>query len=111
MLHILVPSASLRLPLNSDYKGFPSSQGEMIRRPCNAWPFCFLLNRFVLPVVGLRSAIEQGVRTATLQTVIDAAFLAADPDERRAQGPHSLVAESTCFRHELNRTNLARVQP
>jgi hypothetical protein len=33
------------------------------------------------------------MRTAKLQTVIDAAVLAADPDERRARGTHSLAED------------------
>jgi hypothetical protein len=56
------------------------------------------------------------VRTDKLQPVIDAALLvaetAADPDERRARGPHSLAAVSYCrrlelFRHTPRRSNLA----
>jgi hypothetical protein len=36
------------------------------------------------------------VRTDKLQPVIDAASSAADPDERRTRGPHSLAAVAAC---------------
>src|SRR6185369_11490493 len=44
---------------------------------------------------------QSRVRTARLQTVIRAALSAADPDERRAPGLHSLV-ETSCDCSEIS---------
>lgn len=56
------------------------------------------------------------VRTDKLQPVIRAArahrrALAADPDERRARGPHSLAADRMLCRPEFNRHTPRRSKP
>ena len=51
----------------------------------------------------IASIVRAKVRTEQLQPVIDAAVLAADPDEERTRGPHSLAEDGLRRLHEFNR--------
>ena len=91
-------------PLSSNYKGFPRCQDECSSRAAPA-------ARFTSDYVRLRTAASPRSRASrrvceprcgrtnynrSLLQRCSLPSVAADPDEKRARGPHSLAADSTC---------------
>ena len=106
ILHFAGQASHRRGPLSSNYKGFPICQAREIHRAAQRLDsfqdFAFQPDCFAA-LMHIASSLRDKVRTDKLQPVIDAALNAADPDERRAPGPHSLAAVGRCRRLELSR--------
>ena len=99
-------SRRLTARLNSNYKGFPICQARGIHRAAprlDSFVVSALQPDYFTALMRIASSLRDKVRTDKLQPVIDAASCAADPDERRAQEPHSLAAVGRCRRLELTR--------
>jgi hypothetical protein len=83
-------------PPKSNYKGFPPKVKHRSNRDASrsdGLRDVTVDRQHFHPQRPARLLSEQGMRTAKLQTVIDAALVAADPDERRARGTHSLAED------------------
>ena len=104
--------ACLRLPLMSNYKGFPAVNQRQA-----------MTNRAAIRQWGSKTdrragrGIDDGAKCGLdkLQPVI-VQSCAADPDERRARGPHSLAEHGGCrllelIRHSPRRSNLCSSTP
>jgi hypothetical protein len=103
--------ASRAWSLMSNYKGFPTCQATAgldgpRQRPIKEALVLFQRRgQFVALTKG------KGCGLAELQAVIDAASDAADPDARRARGPHSLAEASRCCLHDMIRHTPRRSNP
>jgi hypothetical protein len=88
-------SGRLRRPLNFNYKGFPVRQAKRIPDGPPCGPFLHLHSHLNLPPWRQRALARRTTRCglAKLQTVIDVAFDATDPDEGRTRGTHSLAGK------------------
>lgn len=78
----------------SNYKGFPSSQAKRIPDGLLCGPFLHLHSlQDLRPGGGMRWEEQQGADWPNYKRSLLRLLIAADPDEGRTRGTHSLVGE------------------
>jgi len=107
--------ARLQPPLTSNYKGFPLCQANETHRAAQRLDshLTWLVLSTTAPPCCCAShrSVEQGCGRTNYNRSFVQLLNAADPDEGRARGPHSLAADSLRCRLELIRHTPRRSKP